>query len=213
VDIVRAFGRKIGDDQRARHTFHSANLGTRIEVCYNIRYIEPNGRQKGNPWSLRQTGVYQRLDVSEQRSTWVVLQPSKHARANLIPYLEGKDAGNIRCKVTALHVHFVFLYSGIRNWHAYVEYAEAQLRRYVSNTNTFYANISILIHIVGRKGSILAPRYASSLRPHCSFLRHSMSDKAQEQTSDLNCRRTWATQSPARLESPPHPLMRRKARM
>jgi len=178
-----------------------------------MRYVELNGRQKGHPWSLRQTGVYHKTQLSGQQSTWVVLQPSKHARTSLIPSLEKNDAGNITCKAPNLHVHFVFLYSGIKNWHAYVEYMEAQLRRYVSNRPPTPVYNKLLMLTTGRKGSVFAPRHTRSLRPYRPLLRHPMSNKAQKQTINIHGRGKWATQSPARLESPTHPPMRHEKRL
>jgi hypothetical protein len=159
VDIVRAFGRKVEDGQRARHTVHShiprkngrtsnascfGNITShhivikqRTEVpsefCYILHYMELNGRRKGHPWSLRQTAVYQRLDLSEERSIWILLQHSPYIHRCLTSYLENEDRSSVACKDAALHLHFVFLFAGTRNWHAYIQHVESLLRRYVSN--------------------------------------------------------------------------------
>jgi hypothetical protein len=94
--------------------------------------MELNGRQKGNPWSLRQTGVYQQLDLSQQRSAWILLQPSRYIHNHFASFPGSEDINSTARRDTALHLHFVFLFTGIKNWHAYIQHVESRLRIYVS---------------------------------------------------------------------------------
>lgn len=51
---------------------HDCNAG---ELSYQIRYVEMNKRKGPNPWSLRHTGVYHRLESKETFNIVVVLHP------------------------------------------------------------------------------------------------------------------------------------------
>src|SRR5438045_1558114 len=59
-----------------------------LEFCYSIRYMEKNGRETGDPWSLRQSGVYQKVDAQTGNSTWILLQPAESIRQRLRKSLE-----------------------------------------------------------------------------------------------------------------------------
>ena len=41
------------------------------EICYTVGYVEPNERALGNPWSLRQCGLYHQLRFQQRTSCWI----------------------------------------------------------------------------------------------------------------------------------------------
>jgi hypothetical protein len=85
LQVVHAFGTKTSDKQQAGDLVYQRvqpsstyglfetidtsmilhQLTQRLEFCYNIRYFELNGRGRGNPWSLRQTGCLSKVPVQQ----------------------------------------------------------------------------------------------------------------------------------------------------
>lgn len=108
-----------------------------VELCYVIYYVELNERQRGDPWSIRQTGIYQQIDFSTQQTTCVLLRPSDHVRQQLNEHLEISEELESACTDAALHFHFSILFSSMGNWHDYIQYIEAKLRQYVSRAIYF----------------------------------------------------------------------------
>ncbi|KAF2468701.1 uncharacterized protein BDR25DRAFT_357066 [Lindgomyces ingoldianus] len=151
ADVVQSFGIKSDEDSRSWDGSHmkehvhdscSNNL-TRIgklneeeasitkelfaEICYNVRYAEPNGRSQGSPWSLRQMGVYHAFCKTDRTSVWVFIQPSTNFRSNFDSMCQNdslqqvlKDSG---CMF--LHEH-VFSILGL-HWHAYLQFLQEKL--------------------------------------------------------------------------------------
>jgi hypothetical protein len=46
-----------------------------LETCYILKYPELRGGSCGEPWSIRQTAVYSKLQLQAYSSTWIVLNP------------------------------------------------------------------------------------------------------------------------------------------
>ncbi|KAI0411367.1 hypothetical protein F5X98DRAFT_380828 [Xylaria grammica] len=123
-DLVRAFGYRTDDDTRTVHGFRW-RYDPKIpeeEFGYNIRFFQRNYRSKARPWSLRQTGVYQRFDQKTLVSTWVLLQPS----AELLEVIErclGSSARSRDHPVTrSLRIHAAIIAHLIQTWLGYTDY-------------------------------------------------------------------------------------------
>ena len=103
-------------------------------MCYNVGYMERNGRNRGSPWSLRQTGVYQRYDATTESSTWILLQPSDYMRRRLAEALsiESRSAYNVASG--PLHLHGFFLSASERNWEDSIEHVQQELESLVTRT-------------------------------------------------------------------------------
>lgn len=98
-----------------------------------MQYMEKNNRRKGDPWSLRQSGVYQQISVSSRRSTWIILQPSKGVRAQLEQALESSLEQGQEGNESAIYFHVIFLSSMAGNWQEYLEYLHSQITVFVSS--------------------------------------------------------------------------------
>ncbi|KIN02911.1 hypothetical protein OIDMADRAFT_52734 [Oidiodendron maius Zn] len=120
--VVHAFGKKTNDKQRVRDlAYYHVQPSLAYEFCYNIRYFELNGRGRGNPWSLRQTGVYQRF-LSNKRSAWLLLNSSSYIGGRVSAALE--EASNLvygSCEVSVLLPHLFIVSAATRNWGPYIE--------------------------------------------------------------------------------------------
>jgi hypothetical protein len=164
--IVHAFGKKTSDKQRARDlAYHcmqpSSAYGlfpmtmTRcpsltsqwVEFGYNIRYFELNGRGRGNPWSLRQTGVYQRC-LSNKRSTWLLLNFSSYIIDRVSAALqEENNSIHGSCEAPPLLPHLFIISAATRNWEPYIE----DLRRKVMVFVRLRVLPSVTMPLTGRE--------------------------------------------------------------
>lgn len=82
-------------------------------MCYNIRYVELNGRNNGDPWSLRQIGVYEKINLETQSSYWILLQPSSAALQNLEDHLRSRKH-SLKSVETSMSTHIVLLFTSSR---------------------------------------------------------------------------------------------------
>ena len=136
LDVIDSFGFKksANDDILRRHSYHgylSTGLNPRqpylygisvpsqlsysrlipiSELCYIVQYVDKNGRDRGDPWSLRQTGVYEQVDIETGKSVWIILQPSSSARQCLEQGLQTLDQDTYgRNTSDPMLLHSIFL--------------------------------------------------------------------------------------------------------
>ena len=102
------------------------------EASYIIQYVEKNGRNRGDPWSLRQTGVYSQTKCDGQ-SKWLFLQLSKSTR----PLLQDKQqrrSGQAESRIAPFPLHAFLLMETTDNWAEYVQDISGQIWDLVSST-------------------------------------------------------------------------------
>jgi hypothetical protein len=93
--------------------------------------MEENSRQHGDPWSLRQTGVYQQVNAEIQNSTWILLQLSRSTRSLL-------EAATIQSRfkndnsISLMQLHCIMLSATTGNWGKYIKFLQSQLSDIVS---------------------------------------------------------------------------------
>ncbi|CZR68798.1 uncharacterized protein PAC_18698 [Phialocephala subalpina] len=122
LHVVHSFGSKTNDRQRARNlAYHRVYPSSSYEFCYSIRYFELNGRGRGNPWSLRQTGVYQKC-LANKQSAWLLLNFSSYVNDRMSAAL-GEKSTSIHgsCGAKPLLPHFFLISAATRNWDPYIE--------------------------------------------------------------------------------------------
>lgn len=121
LQVVHTFGQKTNDKQRARDLVYDRLYpSATYEFCYNIRYFELNGRGRGNPWSLRQTGVYQKC-MSNERSVWLLLNYSNYLSDRVSAALAEESNLVGACAASPLVPHIFILSTAARNWDQYTE--------------------------------------------------------------------------------------------
>jgi len=112
-----------------------------IELCYNFQYMAKNGRNRGNPWSLRRTGVYQKVDSETGSSCWILLHPSSEveelAENALRDRVLSYGASNQSALGDPMFLHVLFLSTMVDSWDEYVESLYSQLLISVSITDIF----------------------------------------------------------------------------
>ena len=114
-------------------TVDMQDLITFTEICYKIQYVERNGRNRGDPWSLRQVGVYQKSSLESGRSIWIFARLPNILRARLQQNLReavGRDQSPMK-------FHAILISVIGRNWAAYVEDLHLQLADLVSLAQDF----------------------------------------------------------------------------
>ena len=90
-----------------------------LDVCYCVQYMEKNGRGTGDPWSLRQAGLYQQYHVQRDTSTWILLQPSESVQRRLLKSLKNLAEQNT-ASADPFRYHILILTSSLRNWNEYI---------------------------------------------------------------------------------------------
>ncbi len=108
---------------------HTDCLGPIKEMTYTFRYVINNGRAEGSQWSIRQTAIYQKMDVRTGCSTWILIQPNDAVlRQFKNVCLQSSDV--------AFHLmapHLVFLGSAQVHWKAYIGQLRLALQLLVSH--------------------------------------------------------------------------------
>ncbi|KIW23674.1 uncharacterized protein PV07_11854 [Cladophialophora immunda] len=134
-DVINAFGFKTTEDDKVWEGFHSRRTfmpqdvfkHDQFELCYCIRYVHKHGRDPKKPWSLRQLGVYQQSQGSDQPPTWILVQPPERLEQRLRNILLAtvKDRGNMQTINAVLHL--VVLSTALSNWDEYIDYSRKEL--------------------------------------------------------------------------------------
>lgn len=106
----------------ARDSWHKLTVNS--ELSYLHQYVEQNGRSHGDPWSLRQTGIYQQVNAEHRRSVWIFLQLSRSTRRQLEPVLHSQSNSSDSFMI----LHSILLLATVDNWGKYVEHLHSQLR-------------------------------------------------------------------------------------
>jgi hypothetical protein len=157
LDVVLAYGSRTQEDEKCwdgchsrvceeeQEVEHSQRFGKASylasesltdsndqEFCYNLRYVERNGRNQGNPWSLRQTGVYHSYDRKSQKSIWIILQPSTFVLENIEHFVRSLTQDDFLSRGAYILLHCFILSSMEKNWRDYIEDLQARLNNLVS---------------------------------------------------------------------------------
>jgi len=94
------------------------------ELCYNFRYVAANGRSTGFPWSIRQTTVYQRLDMSTGCSNWILIQPERTVKKRFQEV--SRSCSGVLSK--QMDPHLVFLFAALSDWKPFIGYLRTILQ-------------------------------------------------------------------------------------
>ena len=161
-DLICAFGFKTSEDDKIWDGFHSVHttsqakedkdalfskssnislasesleLFNNLELCYSIRYMDKNGRDPKNPWSLRQVGVYQQTRSLEERAIWILIQPPERLlqqlKLTLTETLRHKWSRQDRDRM----LHLAVLSVTLSTWDEYIECLRNEFTLMVSPNN------------------------------------------------------------------------------
>lgn len=119
--------------------------------------MEKNGRNRGDPWSLRQTGVYQQAKLEHRHSAWIFLQLSSSTRQGLEKAL-GKQSGSQDEGDSPMAHHALLLLATVDNWGEYIRSLDRELRDIVSVSYPPLVRDTQTLTMLGRKGMLLQDR-------------------------------------------------------
>ena len=103
-------------------------------MAFVLKYPEYNGRTDGgDPWSNRQTGVYQSFDSNTKTSLWILLNPRPQSAADsrIKGLLSGGADGLPHPQEQRPLVGLIALSTYILNWRAYMAFYEKEELRMV----------------------------------------------------------------------------------
>jgi hypothetical protein len=120
------------------------------ECAYGFRYVELNHRKGStdnpdyDPWSVRQTAVYQQYNSSLDKITCVLISPSKSARRAL-------EQGISRCVEEGKHINAFDLHQKVistlhENWRLYIRSLDRLLMNQVGSFGTRTSEQLLRIH-------------------------------------------------------------------
>lgn len=121
------------------------------EIGYAVKYVERHGRTfPKDPHSIRETGVYHKLDAGSETHNWLLLQPSTTTRLGV------ERLCSQLSELRQFQVHAAILLGASENWRYYINYFEKEFSKLVSNENlavrtSLMANRSILVSSPSRK--------------------------------------------------------------
>jgi hypothetical protein len=90
-------------------------------VCYNIQYIAKYDRPSHSAWCLRQTCVYQHINLASPGSFWMLIQPPKFVLNALQAVLEARCQRNHPSLEHPLMLHDIFLELFLSDWEDYIQ--------------------------------------------------------------------------------------------
>ena len=88
-----------------------------VEIAYAFRYAERNNRSVQEPWSIRQTAIYQKFKATYRSSSWVMIAASERTETSLDRYI--KSCENIT-QLNPFEIHLVVLDTILANWRPYI---------------------------------------------------------------------------------------------
>ena len=104
------------------------------ETALVLKYPENNGRTDGaDPWSIRQTGVYQSFDVKTKTSVWLLINPRQNTAADdrLRDLLGSRKRFSATEEQQPL-IGLMVLSTYFGNWRTYMAFYEKEELRLVS---------------------------------------------------------------------------------
>lgn len=129
LEVVRCFQDKTCNVEEAYSgaSWHRTTSNKR-EMAFVVKYPENNARTDGaDPWSIRQTGVYQSFDVTTKTSVWILINP----RHNTTAEKRLKDLLSSEEKLSTMEgqlplVGLMALSTYFGNWRTYMAFYEKE---------------------------------------------------------------------------------------
>lgn len=118
----------------ARSGPHTNTSEEKVELCYNIRYVEKHGRQQSCRWSLRQFGIYQSFNPATRHQILIFIQPPDSIYQYLKRHINTPEATDDRgIGLHPISIHAANLSRALNNWDEYIEDLRSELMQLVSD--------------------------------------------------------------------------------
>ncbi|KAL4811747.1 hypothetical protein BDW67DRAFT_194482 [Aspergillus spinulosporus] len=118
------------------------------ELAYVLRRVEENGRDPAEcPWSIRQTGVYQKFTFESEQSSGpesmlLLLAPSREAENEALRSFVGKTSHNADAVTLAFSAHDCLVAESLTGWGDYMCWLEEQLKMKSARIMAIPLNVS-----------------------------------------------------------------------
>ncbi|KAL4746994.1 hypothetical protein BDW72DRAFT_197152 [Aspergillus terricola var. indicus] len=105
------------------------------EMAYVLRRVEENGRDLPEcPWSIRQTGVYQRFTHESEKSSGpasmiLLVAPSREAKNEFLGSFAGKTSDTADAVTLAFSAHECLVAESLAGWGDYMCWLEEELKK------------------------------------------------------------------------------------
>ncbi|KAH8723313.1 hypothetical protein GQ44DRAFT_804389, partial [Phaeosphaeriaceae sp. PMI808] len=116
---------------------HLRQSSSVCEISYGYRYAEKKPIKKGNPWVIRQSGIYHRLDLATGRSLYIVCSPVlQSAFEQRLFQLLNTSHFQMDVLTNPLLLHHMFVSTHLGDLRNYALHFEQQLERIWNNAIT-----------------------------------------------------------------------------
>ena len=153
LNILHTFGFRASDNfPRSvyfwQHTDSREDGEPVSEITYLKQYVIENARNRGDPWSIRQTGIYHRWNTKSGHSVWITVHPSQDALDELQRTLYSTRTSCGCSAGKSVFLHAQLLISSSENWSRYIEDLHTRLSCLVSLNFASPSSFSILMTIL-----------------------------------------------------------------
>lgn len=128
LEALYSFGRKVTGDDDPYFSLceERPTLSPSVrELCYVLRTYERHGRhQLNDPWSLRQSLIYQRHDHETNKSVWIFVQLFQGCRKGLWKEFIQTHTWHL------MRPHYLFLEVILPDWRWYFDYQRRFIREF-----------------------------------------------------------------------------------
>jgi len=127
LDVICRFGdRQVFSDEGVGSVICNNPNSSCRDIFYQLRYAERNGRKHGDPWSLRQTGVYHRYSmpaVGVGQNFCLLLHPMQNSKAQKRISMAASTGMTSRTiGLDPVRLHVLIMSSYVNNWCWYLRY-------------------------------------------------------------------------------------------
>ncbi|KAI9737189.1 MAG: hypothetical protein M1834_000782 [Cirrosporium novae-zelandiae] len=131
LHVIYFFSRKFLEVEEAYSgAMWKAYRNNILEIAYLFKYPEQNQypEEDGDPWSIRQTGVYHQLDTKAMKNIWIIIHPKKDAAARMqLDNCLKSPSESIEISRHPFLVHILLISTYVDNWRWYMAYYEEKL--------------------------------------------------------------------------------------
>ena len=100
-----------------------------LECCYSLKYVDnhDDSRDTVNPWSMRQTLVYHKFNLSTKQCSYFLVRVSCDMELQLRSVLQGDIASALEFTDGWTNIHLLFFGSLIGNWNHCIAYIDMRI--------------------------------------------------------------------------------------
>lgn len=128
LNLVFGFGYRTSSADDTSITFYNSSLFKAYEdplpraydVSFNLRFFERHGRDLADPWSCRQSAIYQKFLVAEMRSIWVVIHEPQLFQDTL-------GETSLTAANHPLSIHLWYIRSATYYWRDYLKFRSSEI--------------------------------------------------------------------------------------